>query len=184
MGLEQAWGSFKLNLYYLVGMAGTAAAAFLLGSEEATGVFLNLSLTLAFATLFPELPDLAVFRVVGADEMDRVALLVMGAHAARGRPDAGALERDRFSGKLPAVFRTGMGAALAGPRPGRRPPSAVSACCDEQGRVAASLQGVRANRNHRAGFSNSASPTMGRSTARCTWPPACGGSEIPPPLPQ
>ena len=60
-GIEQAWGSFKLNLYYLIGMAGTTAAAFLLGSMDATGVFLNLSLTFAFATLFPNYPILLFF---------------------------------------------------------------------------------------------------------------------------
>ena len=60
-GLEQAWGSFKLNLYYLLGMAGTVVAALLLGSPDATGVFLNLSLTFAFATLFPNYPILLFF---------------------------------------------------------------------------------------------------------------------------
>lgn len=60
-GIEQAWGSFKLNLYYLIGVIGTVAAAFLLGSSQATGVFLNLSLTFAFATLFPNYPILYFF---------------------------------------------------------------------------------------------------------------------------
>ncbi len=55
-GLEQAWGSFKLNVYYFLGMAGTTASALLLGSSDATGVFLNLSLFFAFATLFPNYP--------------------------------------------------------------------------------------------------------------------------------
>lgn len=60
-GLEQAWGSFRLNLYYLLGMAGTTLAVFLLGSSEGTGVFLNLSLTFAFATLFPNYPIMLFF---------------------------------------------------------------------------------------------------------------------------
>ncbi len=60
-GLEQAWGSFKLNLYYLLGMAGTTVAALLLGSPDATGVFLNLSLFFAFATLFPNYPFMLFF---------------------------------------------------------------------------------------------------------------------------
>ena len=60
-GLEQAWGSFKLNLYYLLGMTGTTVAAFFLGSSDATGVYLNLSLFFAFATLFPNYPILLFF---------------------------------------------------------------------------------------------------------------------------
>src|SRR5215210_5140441 len=30
-GLEQAWGAFRLNLFYIVGMIGTTAAAFFFG---------------------------------------------------------------------------------------------------------------------------------------------------------
>ncbi len=60
-GLEQAWGSFKLNLYYLIGMVGTTVAVFLLGSSDATGIYLNLSLFFAFATLFPNYPILLFF---------------------------------------------------------------------------------------------------------------------------
>ena len=41
-GLEQAWGSFRLNLYYLLGMLGTIIAAFFFGERDATGVYLNL----------------------------------------------------------------------------------------------------------------------------------------------
>lgn len=53
VGLEQEWGSFKFNLYYLVGMLATTIAAFLTGGG-ATAVYLNLSLFLAFAYLFPD----------------------------------------------------------------------------------------------------------------------------------
>lgn len=31
-GLEQAWGAFRLNLYYLLGMIGTTLAAFITGA--------------------------------------------------------------------------------------------------------------------------------------------------------
>ncbi len=54
-GLEQEWGSFKFNIYYLTGMMGTILAAFLVGSG-ATGVYLNLSLFLAFASIYPDFP--------------------------------------------------------------------------------------------------------------------------------
>ncbi len=52
-GLEQEWGSFKFNVYYLAGMLGTILAAFLTGSY-ATAFYLNLSLFLAFAHIYPE----------------------------------------------------------------------------------------------------------------------------------
>ena len=45
--LEREWGSFKLNIYYLVGMIATTIAAFITGGSDAT--HLNLSLFLAFA---------------------------------------------------------------------------------------------------------------------------------------
>ncbi len=60
-GLERAWGSFKLNLFYLVGMLGTTVAAFFFGWGDVTGWYLNLSLFFAFATLFPNFPIMLYF---------------------------------------------------------------------------------------------------------------------------
>ena len=60
-GLEQAWGSFKLNLFYWVGMLGTAVAVLTLGADDVTGIWLNTSLFFAFATLFPNYPTLLFF---------------------------------------------------------------------------------------------------------------------------
>jgi hypothetical protein len=51
-GLEQEWGTFKFNLYYLIGMLGTTAATFITGGG-ATAVYLNMSLFLAFAYIYP-----------------------------------------------------------------------------------------------------------------------------------
>lgn len=51
--LEQTWGSFRFNLYYLIGVLASIAGAFLSGLGV-TSVYLNLSLFLAFARLFPE----------------------------------------------------------------------------------------------------------------------------------
>jgi membrane associated rhomboid family serine protease len=51
--LEAEWGAFKFNVYYLVGMLGTTAAAWLVGGG-ATNEYLNHSLFFAFATLFPD----------------------------------------------------------------------------------------------------------------------------------
>jgi hypothetical protein len=50
--LEHEWGAFKLNVFYLIGMLGTTAAAWI--TKEPQGNFwLNTSLFLAFATVFP-----------------------------------------------------------------------------------------------------------------------------------
>ncbi|MCL2030854.1 MAG: hypothetical protein FWG93_04855 [Oscillospiraceae bacterium] len=51
--IEAEWGSLKLTLYYLAGMAAVIAGSFLTGSPV-TGSDLNLSLFLAMATLFPD----------------------------------------------------------------------------------------------------------------------------------
>ena len=52
-GLEQAWGSFKFNIYYFIGMLATTIAAFVSGMP-ATATYLNLSLFLAFAKIYPD----------------------------------------------------------------------------------------------------------------------------------
>ncbi len=52
-GLEQAWGAFKLNLFYFCGMAGAMAAAFFFG-DRWSDFFLNTSLLFAFGTIFPD----------------------------------------------------------------------------------------------------------------------------------
>jgi membrane associated rhomboid family serine protease len=50
--LEHEWGTFKFNAYYLIGIIATIIGAFLTGSA-ATSAYLNLSLFLAFACIFP-----------------------------------------------------------------------------------------------------------------------------------
>ena len=52
-GLEQAWGPFKLNLFYLIGMIGTTIAAFCFGTAF-SNVMLNTSLFFAFARFYPD----------------------------------------------------------------------------------------------------------------------------------
>ena len=49
--LEQEWGSFRFNLFYFCGMLGTIIAGLITG--YATNYYLNLSLFLAFALLYP-----------------------------------------------------------------------------------------------------------------------------------
>lgn len=58
--LENEWGSFKFNIFYLTGMIGTTAAAFITG-YGATSLYLNLSLFLAFAKIYPDYEMLLFF---------------------------------------------------------------------------------------------------------------------------
>ena len=51
--IENSWGPFRFNLFYFTGMLITDIAALLLGVNATVGN-LNLSLVLAFATMFPE----------------------------------------------------------------------------------------------------------------------------------
>lgn len=53
-GLERAWGAFRINLFYLVGMLGTTVAAFAFGAEFSNSM-LNMSLFFAFAWFYPDL---------------------------------------------------------------------------------------------------------------------------------
>ena len=52
-GLERAWGSFRLTLYFLVGMIGTTVAAFFFGSNFSNGMLIA-SLFFAFARFYPD----------------------------------------------------------------------------------------------------------------------------------
>ena len=49
--LENQWGAFRFNVFYLCGFLGAIAAGLITG--YATNFYLNLSLFLAFAILFP-----------------------------------------------------------------------------------------------------------------------------------
>ena len=52
--IEGVWGRLRFNLFYLCGIIFTDIAAMLLPGAVATTLYLNLSLLLAFATLYPE----------------------------------------------------------------------------------------------------------------------------------
>lgn len=58
--LENEWGTFRFNLYYLIGVLGTAIAAFITKSST-TAVYINLSLFLTFARLYPNYQIMAFF---------------------------------------------------------------------------------------------------------------------------
>lgn len=51
--LEQAWGAHKFNAFYFTGALGTLVAGLVTGTSQ-TNFYLNTSLFLAFATLFPD----------------------------------------------------------------------------------------------------------------------------------
>lgn len=51
-GLQQQWGSFRFNLFYLCGMIGSLIAGFITGGT--TNTYLNMSLFLAFALIYPD----------------------------------------------------------------------------------------------------------------------------------
>jgi hypothetical protein len=57
--LEQHWGAFSFNVYYLTGAIATIASAVVVGAG--TNMYLNTSLFLAFATLFPDVSVLLMF---------------------------------------------------------------------------------------------------------------------------
>lgn len=57
--LEDYWGSFRLNLYYAIGMLSAILSAFITGYGHAE--FLNLSIFLAFAYLYPNFKILVFF---------------------------------------------------------------------------------------------------------------------------
>lgn len=57
--LENEWGDFKFNVYYLCGVLGAIAASVVTGFG--TNMYLNLSLFFAFATLYPTFELLIFF---------------------------------------------------------------------------------------------------------------------------
>ncbi len=57
--LENQWGTFRFNVFYLCGMLGTILSGFITG--YATNTYLNLSLFLAFALLYPNFEFLLFF---------------------------------------------------------------------------------------------------------------------------
>jgi membrane associated rhomboid family serine protease len=51
--LEHAWGAFRLNLYFFIGMIGTTIAAFLFGAQFSNSMLAS-SLFFAFANFYPD----------------------------------------------------------------------------------------------------------------------------------
>ena len=59
--LENTWGTFRYNVYLLVGWLATVAVSFLQPSEPASIIFLQGSVFLAFAYLYPDFQLLLFF---------------------------------------------------------------------------------------------------------------------------
>jgi membrane associated rhomboid family serine protease len=73
--LEQEWGAFKLNVYYLLGVLATTAVAWT--TKQPVGNFwLNTSLFFAFATIFPNY-EITLFFIVPI-RVKWLALLTLG----------------------------------------------------------------------------------------------------------
>ncbi len=54
-GIEEAMGSFRVNLFYLIGVVGTTGAAFYSDSTNFSTGMLNSSLFFAFARFYPDM---------------------------------------------------------------------------------------------------------------------------------
>lgn len=74
--LENEWGSFKFGVYYLIGMVSTIAGAFIADIAIYNTMFLNLSLFLAFARIYPDF-ELMMFFVLPV-KMKYLALINLG----------------------------------------------------------------------------------------------------------
>jgi len=57
--LENEWGAFKFNIFYLTGIIGTIIGGFI--TQYTTNTYLNLSMFLAFASIFPDMRILLFF---------------------------------------------------------------------------------------------------------------------------
>src|SRR5436190_15019623 len=73
--LENEWGAFKLNVFYLIGMIGTTIAAVVTGDAQGN-LFINTSLFFAFATIFPNYEILLFFII--PIRVKWLALLTLG----------------------------------------------------------------------------------------------------------
>ncbi len=62
-GLENVWGSFRLTVYYLIGVLSIIALAFFFPYAVFDSSYLKLTLFLAFATIFPDF-ELLLFFVI------------------------------------------------------------------------------------------------------------------------
>lgn len=60
--LERVWGAFKFNVYYFIGAIATILISFIVGIPV-SGSFINLSLFLAFAKIYPDM-EIRLFFII------------------------------------------------------------------------------------------------------------------------
>lgn len=72
--LEEHWGTFRYNVYLLVGYLATVGVSFLVPDEAATNGYLMGSVFLAFAFLYPDF-ELRQRHRLQRDQIERQALL-------------------------------------------------------------------------------------------------------------
>lgn len=137
--LEQSWGPFKFNIFYLLGMVGTTVAAFISGGSPGN-MWLNLSVFLAYAAVFPE-SELQIFFVIPVRVkwlgllavVSMVLAFVQGDWVARAAIAAGLGNTMLFFGhRLPTLLRPRVRGPLAkepGTSVGQRPVVAPDRSC-------------------------------------------------------
>ena len=74
-GLQLQWGSFRFNLYYLCGIIGCILAGLMTGYTSNT--FLNMSLFLAFALIYPDFTLQTIFLPVKVKWLALIDALIM-----------------------------------------------------------------------------------------------------------
>lgn len=93
--LESEWGSFRLTMFYVTGAIGCIVAAFIAGYDLSAAFYLNETIFLAFAALYPEFSILLffvipvkikwlawftwariIFGIIGAPGILKVAILI------------------------------------------------------------------------------------------------------------
>ena len=106
--LEHAWGAFRLNLYFLIGMVGTTIAAFFFGAQFSNAMLAS-SLFFAFASFYPE-EVIYIFFILPVKvkwlAWISAALLLLGSLTCLDLLPDGA---DRSLCELPHLLRTGVG---------------------------------------------------------------------------
>jgi len=79
--LEREWGTFRFNVFYAVGALATTAVAIVFGA--ANNVWMNLSMFVAFATLFPDTQLMLMIIPIRAKWL---ALIMVGMHLFQSWP--------------------------------------------------------------------------------------------------
>ena len=107
--LEHAWGAFRLNVYFLVGMIGTTIAAFLFGAQFSNAMLAS-SLFFAFAHFYPEEVIYIMFHPAGEGEMARLDFGGIVALRVHDQPELLPDGAGRGLCELPPLLRPGPGA--------------------------------------------------------------------------